>query len=92
MFDFDEFRKKLEVTNYDESLHYAFKRTEAKDGLFLFFEFRIYCWEGPDHLLIYERLFSCITYEDEKIKSFSDSCKAQAAQVSATPGTYEEGK
>ena len=90
LFNFEEFKSKIEAARYDETQHYAFKRTPSKDGMFTFLEFRIYCWEGPDHLLIFEKTFNCASFEEDRIKEFSDSCKKLASEVSATPGYFEE--
>ena len=91
LFDFDEFSDRaFQVLNDCRPSHYAFKRTPTKDGLFVRLEFRIYCRETPDNILVFEKTASCVSYEEEKIKAFSDECKEFAKKVSATPGYFEE--
>ena len=91
LFDFDEFYKRAIQTSMGfRPPHYAFKRTPTSDGLFVALGFRIYCRETPENILVFEKTASCVSYEEEKIKAFSDECKEFAKKVSATPGYFEE--
>ena len=55
LFDFDEFSDRaFQVLNDCRPSHYAFRRTPTRDGLFVRLEFRIYCRETPDNILVFE--------------------------------------
>jgi hypothetical protein len=91
LFNFDEFRERaIQALNDYRPSHYGFKRTPIGDGLFVGLGFRIYCRETQDNILVFEKTASYVTYEEEKIKAFSDECKEFAKKVSATPGYFEE--
>ncbi|MCL5786071.1 MAG: hypothetical protein M1151_05345 [Candidatus Thermoplasmatota archaeon] len=67
------------------------RRKDGRDGLFASFEFRMYCPESENNLLVFEKTLGCLSYEEDKIRAFRDECRGPSEKLLATPGYFEEG-
>ena len=92
LFDFGEFKSRSAgLRNGNRPAHYAFRRNVSGGRLFVAIEFRIYCRDSDDCVLIFEKSAVHEVYEEDAIKAFSEDCRKLAAEVGATPGYLEEG-
>jgi hypothetical protein len=90
LFEFEEFKDRIAKLQ-EPRVHSAYRRKDDRDGLFAFFEFRMYCPESENSLLVFEKTLSCVSYEEDKIKAFRDECRGLSEKLLATPGYFEEG-
>jgi hypothetical protein len=92
LFDFKEFKKRVAaLVSGDSPAHYAFRRNVSNGGLFVGLEFRIYCRDSNNDILIFEKSAMHEFYDKDAIRTFSDECKQLASEVGATPGYFEDG-
>ena len=90
LLDFEEFMQRGNSCSERCPVHYSFQR---EDWLpFASITFRIqFLEELTERIIVFEKHTVVPSFEEEKLKTFRDSCMLDAQNAGATPGYFEDG-